>query len=250
MRMQAVCITLSILCLSYYLVLVIYAGITADFAWIWILAAVMLGGTGGCLAYGKTHPGFFPVWLRDTGYTVLAVGCAVFLFLCVQIFRGMTWSGSENLDYVVILGAQVKGTVPSRALKKRLQKALEYAQKNQDTILILSGGQGSGEEITEAECMRQYLVDCGIGEERLILEETSTDTKENLEFSNRLTGCADARTGVLSNNFHVYRAVKLAQKLGYRQAEGIAAPSDPVMQVHYVVREVFALVKEKLKGQI
>ena len=248
--MQAVCITLSILCLSYYLVLVIYAGITADFAWIWILAAVMLGGTGGCLAYGKTHPGFFPVWLRDTGYTVLAVGCAVFLFLCVQIFRGMTWSGSENLDYVVVLGAQVKGTVPSRALKKRLQKALEYAQKNQDTILILSGGQGSGEEITEAECMRQYLVDCGIGEERLILEERSTDTRENLEFSNRLTGCADAGTGVLSNNFHVYRAVKLAQKLGYRQAEGIAAPSDPVMQVHYVVREVFALVKEKLKGQI
>ena len=78
----------------------------------------------------------------------------------------------------------------------------------------------------------------------------SSHTKENLEFSNELTGCADAGTGVLSNNFHVYRAVKLAQKLGYRQAEGIAAPSDPVMQVHYVVREVFALVKEKLKGQI
>ena len=69
-------------------------------------------------------------------------------------------------------------------------------------------------------------------------------------FSDELTNCAKARTGILSNNFHVYRAVKLAEKLGYEAAEGIAAPSDAIMQVHYVVREVFALVKEKIAGNL
>ncbi|MCI6006335.1 MAG: YdcF family protein [Blautia sp.] len=248
--MPVVCIVLSIICLIYYLVLILYAGITVDFAWIWLLAAVFSGGGGALISYGRNHPGFFPDWIHYVVFVVLAVGCAIFLGLCTQIIRGMTWNGSRNLDYVVVLGAQVKGTVPSRALNKRLKKALEYAEQNEYTILILSGGRGSGEEITEAECMRQYLVSHGIKEERLILEDRSTNTKENLEFSDRLTGCADARTGVLSNNFHVYRAVKLAEKLNYRYAEGIAAPSDPLMQVHYVVREVFALVKEKIKGHI
>lgn len=98
--------------------------------------------------------------------------------------------------------------------------------------------------------MRRYLTERGIPKERLILEETSTSTKENLEFSDALTGCGKKRTGILSNNFHVYRAVLLAQKLGYEHAEGIAAASDPLMQVHYVVREAAALLKEKLMGNI
>lgn len=234
----------------YYGVLILYAGITADFAWIWILAALAFAGGGIYTRSGKIHPGFFHGLVRYMICIALAVGSIIFLILCTQVIRGMTWSGSRNLDYVVVLGAQVKGTVPSRALGKRLQKTLEYAKQNENTILVLSGGQGKGEDITEAECMRQYLVSHGIKEERLILEDRSTNTKENLEFSDRLTGCADARTGVLSNNFHVCRAVKLAKKLNYRHAEGIAAPSDPVMQVHYVVREVFALVKEKIEGHI
>ena len=84
----------------------------------------------------------------------------------------------------------------------------------------------------------------------MILEEASTNTRENLELSHEQTGCGKKHTGILSNDFHVYRAVRLAEKLGYEQAEGIAAGSDPVMQVHYVVREVFALVKEKLVGNL
>lgn len=248
--MSMFCVAAGILCLIYYLVIVIYAGITADFAWIWLAAAAALECGGFLIHYGKCHPGFFPIWIRYAVIAVLAVGCILFFFICAGVIRGMTWNGDENLEKVIVLGAQVKGDVPSRALKKRLDKALDYAQKNESTILILSGGQGHGEEITEAECMRQYLVSHGISEERLILEEKSTSTKENLEFSNELTGCAGAPTGILSNNFHVYRAVKLAKKLGYQQPKGIAAPSDAVMQVHYVVREVFALVKEKISGNI
>jgi uncharacterized SAM-binding protein YcdF (DUF218 family) len=86
--------------------------------------------------------------------------------------------------------------------------------------------------------------------ERLVLEDRSVSTRENLVFSDQLTGCGKARTGIVSNNFHIYRAVGLARKLGYAHPEGIAASSDAVMQVHFVVREIFALAKEKLKGHI
>lgn len=244
------CIISGIICLLYYLVLILYAGITADFAWIWLFAAGVLGGSGALVRYGYRHSGCFPVWLRGAVLFVLAVGFLVFFLLCGKVLGGMMSQGSAGLDYVVVLGAQVKGDAPSRALHKRLKKALEYAQENENTVLILSGGQGSGEDITEAECMRRWLAERGVLPQRLVLEETSTNTMENLKFSDELTGCAQTRTGILSNNFHVYRAVELAKKLGYEQTEGIAAESDPIMQVHYVVREIFALVKEKLVENI
>ena len=98
--------------------------------------------------------------------------------------------------------------------------------------------------------MENYLTAHGISRERLVLEEKSTSTKENLKFSDGLTGCSKKNTGILSNNFHVYRAVKIAEKAGYEYPYGIAAASDPIMQVHYVVREVAALIKAKLCGNI
>lgn len=248
--MAEICTAAGILCLAYYLILIVYAGITVDFGWIWLAAGLLLTGSGLLIRYSRQHPGFFPGWLRYAALLFVGAGLAVFLMISMGIIRGMTWQGSRDLDYVVVLGAQVKREVPSRALRKRLEKAAEYADKNGHTILILSGGKGPGEEITEAECMRRYLTEHGILEERLILEERSTSTWENLRFSDELTGCGHARTGILSNNFHVYRAVRLAEKQGYKHAEGIAARSDVLMQVHYVVREVFALVKEKLKGNI
>lgn len=248
--MEIFCAIAAVLCLLYYLVIVIYAGITADFAWIWILAAGVLSILCAGIHYGKNHPGFFPEWLKYVIAVVALVCIILFWILCLGVLRGMTWKGSEDLDYVVVLGAQVKGDAPSRALTKRLVKAYEYAEENVDTILILSGGQGSGENITEAKCMKDWLVSEGVSEDRMILEEQSTDTKENLLFSDQMTSCAKKRTGILSNNFHVFRAVRLAEKLGYVMPEGIAAASDPVMQAHYVVREVFALLKEILKGNI
>ena len=248
--MTQLCMGLAGVCLLYYLILILYAGITADFAWIWIVFAAGFLALGGLFRYEKNHPDFFPAGVKYGFLAMCAAGILLFAFLCGKIVCGMTLTGERNLDYVVVLGAQVRGDKPSRALKKRLDKAADYAKENPETVLILSGGQGSGEDITEAKCMEIYLQEQGISEKRLILEEKSTDTKQNLIFSNELTGCASARTGILSNNFHVYRALQLAKKQGYVHAAGIAAPSDPLMQVHYVVREIFALVKEKLVGNI
>lgn len=241
---------LSILCFVYYLVIVIYAGISADFAWIWTAFAAVLAAAGGVIWYERFHPGQIPILLTAVGISLILSGIFLLLLLCGFVTKGMKAKGTANLDYVVVLGAQVKGTRPSRALTKRLEKALEYAERNKDTIMILSGGQGDGEDITEAECMREWLLVHGIPEDRMVQENRSVNTKENLIFSHMLTGCAEKRTGILSNNFHVFRAVCLAKKAGYLHPEGIAAKSDAIMQVHYVIREAAALVKEKIMGNI
>ena len=236
--MSLFCFCAGILSLAYYVLIVVYAGITADFAWFWVLLTAVLEGSAVLIRYGRNHPGIFPGWLGTVIMVAVLIGIVCFGFICSCVISGMKSSGKKNLDYVVVLGAHVKGDVPSKALELRLKAALKYARENEDTTLILSGGQGFGEDITEAKCMENYL------------EEKSTSTKENLKFSDELTGCSKKNTGILSNNFHVYRAVKLAEKLGYKHPYGIAAVSDPIMQVHYVVREVAALVKEKLRGHI
>ncbi len=238
---------LGILCLGYYLFLML---LRMDFAVIWLLAGIFLLGLGGVNFWLLEQHGVMHGWIR---HLLLAVICMALLFFLVAegcIVSKMTQQGEPGLEYVIVLGAQVKGDHPSRALKKRILKAAEYLQENPDTRAILSGGQGPGEDITEAECMRQVLVDLGVGEDRLILENRSTSTRENLIYSARLAPVKDAKVGLITQNFHLYRSLKLAAKQGYRNICGIAAPSEWMYQPHFMVREAFALVKEKLVGNI
>ena len=239
-----------LLCLIYYIMIIIHAGITADFAFIWPIGTILLWGW--CL--GRRYMEHRALKLAGWVYAVcfiLAAACLfMFLFLVICVIHGMQAKGKPDLQYVVVLGAQVRGQKPSRALKKRLETAKAYARLNPDTILILSGGQGPGEEITEARCMAEYLLSCGISQKQMILEERSVSTRENLMFADQLTGCSHVGCGILSSNFHIYRAMCLARRLGYQDFCGIGAPSDPVMQVHYVVREAAALIKEKISGNI
>lgn len=248
--MQYVWLTAGILSLVYYGIIALYAGPDADFAWFWIAL-----GAAFLLAFGryvlvKTHPGLWPAMLHRVYLTALCTGLAVMAVFCIPVVRYMDLPLPEDADYVIVLGAQVRKTAPSRALLRRLEKALECAERMPDAKLILSGGKGSGEEIAEAECMRRYLTEHGVREERLILEDKSTTTRENLIFSDRLTGCAQSDCGILSNDFHVYRALRIAEKLGYRDAAGIDAQGDPVMELHYIVRESAALIAGKLSGSL
>ena len=176
----------------------------------------------------------------------LLAGLVLFFYLEHQIGTGMKAKGIENLDYIVVLGCQVKGTKPSKALKDRLDTAKEYMQANPETIAVLSGGQGKMEEISEAECMRRYLEKAGISRERLILEQRSTTTRQNLRYSRRYMDYQHDEIGIITNNFHVYRSVLLARRSGYQRVCGIAAPCKSVLLYHYLVREAFALAREML----
>ena len=98
--------------------------------------------------------------------------------------------------------------------------------------------------------MHRYLTGKGIPADRLVMEARSASTWENLKFSSELLDPAEKKVGILSNNFHIYRALRIAKKAGYRNVSGIAAPSDPVMQLHYVVREMFAVMSGIIRRQI
>ena len=231
------------ICLLYFLLLL---GVGMDFSVIWLLAGA------GSMTVGLLH--HFGKWKLPKTVSVAAGGCLLLLLLVFAgieglIMTGMFAKGESGLDYLVVLGAQVRGTVPSRALKKRLDTAAEYLGENPETRVVVSGGKGAGEEITEAEAMENYLLELGIEKDRIIMEDRSATTSENLSYTGDLID-REKKIGLVTNNFHIYRALKMAEKQGYTHTVGLAAPSDPLYQIHYLVREFFALIKAVGKGDI
>lgn len=127
--MSLFCFCAGILSLAYYVLIVVYAGITADFAWFWVLLTAVLEGGAVLIRYGRNHPGIFPGWLGTVIMVAVLIGIVCFGFICSRVISGMKSSGKKNLDYVVVLGAHVKGDVPSKALELRLKAALKYARR-------------------------------------------------------------------------------------------------------------------------
>ncbi|PGY08512.1 YdcF family protein [Bacillus sp. AFS031507] len=184
----------------------------------------------------------------------------VFLLLGVFVALGLIYIGKlqikisqysnmetpKNADYLIVLGARVKGTVPSLAFASRINAAADYLKKNQDTLVIASGGKGSGEEISEAESIKRELKKQGISENRIILEDQSTDTYENINFSKKLIPDGAKLGLVVTNNFHLYRAVSIARDYGL-QVQGLPAETPWIAVVKSYSREYLAITKFYLK---
>lgn len=152
----------------------------------------------------------------------------------------------QNTDYIIVLGARVKGTVPSLAFASRIKAAASYLKQNENTIAIASGGKGPGEEISEAESIKRELIKLGISESRILLEDRSTDTYENISFSKRLIP-ENAQTGlIVTNTFHIYRAVSIARDQGL-DVKGLPAKTPLSALVKSYTREYLAISKFYLK---
>lgn len=245
--MAAVLFILGILCLGYYIFL---RSLGMDFSIIWLAMGVGLLFAGYLLGWEPAWVSLLPKGVKAGGCVLLALGILLFAALELLIISGMGGQPEAGLDYIIVLGAQVRGERPSRALRRRIEAAGCYLRDNPSTIAILSGGQGPGEDMTEAGCMRRELVGMGIEGKRLLMETRSTSTWENLEFSAQLAPARQCRTGLVTQNFHVYRSLKLARHQHYGQVYGIPAPSEWMYQPHFMVREAFALAKEKLVGKL
>lgn len=165
-----------------------------------------------------------------------------FIFCEMKIVQGFHMQGISELDYLVVLGAQIREDGPSPVLRWRLDRSIAYLEENPQTKVILSGGQGSNEPVSEAEGMRDYLRKNGIAEERMILEDQSKTTKENLLNSKHLIG-ENQSVGIVTNNFHVYRALLIAQDVGYENVVGISAKSNGLYLPNNILREYLALLK-------
>lgn len=121
----------------------------------------------------------------------------------------------SDADYVVVLGAGIRGTELSLTLKQRLDASLTYAKSHQNIPIIVSGGQGPGEDMTEAQAMSNYLIQNGIAKDRIILENRSTSTEENLEFSKAIIQKNGAfvhpRILIVTSDYHMFRARFIAK---------------------------------------
>ncbi len=151
-------------------------------------------------------------------------------------------------DYAIVLGAKVKKDSLSLSLRYRLDAALAYANENPHVILILSGGQGADEPMSEAEAMRRFLTDNGIKESRLILEDASTSTYENLLFSKKLLPADVNSITIISSDFHLARAQRIAWSLDLK-SDVVAAKTPKVVEAKSVFRERIALVKTVIMGR-
>ena len=181
---------------------------------------------------------------------MVCLGMSIFLIVEGLILSGFSKSAPEGLDYLVVLGAQMKRSGPSRALQYRLDAAIDYLTKNPDTYVIVSGGQGSDEHISEAQGMYDYLVEKGISAERIQKEDQSKNTFQNLTFSAEYLDKERDSVGVVSNNFHVFRAVRIARKAGYQKVHGIAARGEPFLQLNNMMREFLGVMKDFLVGNM
>ena len=208
----------------------------------------------GMIAYALLIRGHFMECIPKS-ISVFVKGAAILwlLSLCIceaLIFRGFYNSNPKGLEYLIILGAQVREDGPSKVLTFRLDKAAEYLLKNPETLCIVTGGQGYNEPITEAEAMKLYLSDKGIGKERIITEEKAVNTVQNIRFSKEKLPSADVPVGIVTNNFHIFRSMAIALNEGLTNVYGIPAPSDPIFLVNNMFREYFGIVKDVLAGHI
>ncbi|MCF0148027.1 MAG: YdcF family protein [Clostridium sp.] len=179
---------------------------------------------------------------------LVSIGLLAFTIVQIAIII-FPKSNTSYSKYVVILGAGVKGETPSITLSQRLDKAIEYINnENKDLKIIVSGGKGNGEDISEAEAMRRYLIKNGIQEE-IIMEDKSRTTKENLIFSKELIEkdsnkkIEEVRVKIITSDFHALRSNLIASKLGYEERSFLTNRTLPILMPVMYSREFFAIMK-------
>ncbi len=188
---------------------------------------------------------FLPVLLWKI---VLGLTCLGLLYFCaveIPIIRNARTDRDAERPYLIVLGAAVYQDTPSLTLVRRLEGARDYMRRYPESVAIVSGGMGPGETVTEAEAMRDWLVRNGIAADRILLEDRSTSTDENLRFSfdiirSRGDG-PDGNVAIVSSPYHLFRAKSVARLQGV-EAAGVAAPwGYPMVTLNYFIREAFGV---------
>lgn len=228
----------------------------------WLIAAVLLAAAGCAFRFALTGHDFigyflmlaavlvvafhyFSPKLRKILTALLIVGAVCFAAVEVPILAGAHTDATEGTDYIIVLGAGLHGDVPSLSLTDRLSAALTFAQEHPHAMVIVSGGQGEGESMTEAEAMAVWLEAKGLDPERILQEDKAESTAQNLAYSFaiiRARGDDPAGSAVVTAEYHLYRARLMAGDMGVT-VHGVAAHTSwPTLMVNYFLREAFAVV--------
>ena len=193
-----------------------------------------------------------PRWL-----TALAALMAAGLLAFAGLFGAVLYGSYDHIQgdpqAMVVLGCRVMPEGhPSILLQDRLDAALEYWEAHPEVTVVVSGGQGSNEPTSEARCMADYLMDGGVPEDQILLEDRSHNTKENLLYSKELLAAEGIQVEhadvlVVSNGFHLTRTRMLAERFGYGEVSTLAAPTTHIpSRIQMYIREPLALAKSFL----
>ena len=190
--------------------------------------------------------GRIPHSLRKSITVLFFIGIIIFTIIeGIIIYNGHHYD-KERPDYLIVLGAGLRGSKISTSLLYRLQTAIEYNNLYPNVKIIVSGGQGTDEDMSEALAMKNYLISHGIDENLIISEDKSVNTYENFLFTKELlekeTGKDKFTVTVISNNFHMYRAKFLGKQLGFK-CLGYPAPSHKASSFIFYTREFFGVIK-------
>jgi len=199
------------------------------------------------LCYGALHlliGRFGKPWtvVRLILTVIVCIGLTVVLVTEGIIIHASFGDADEQCDYIVVLGCMVWPNGPSPTLQNRIDAAYNYLQAHPHVTAVLSGGQGKDEPMSEAQCMYEGLVKKGMDPDRLWIEDQATSTWTNLQYSLALiegrTGTRPEKLGILSSEYHLFRASLQAKDQGV-EAVGIPAPSTLVTQaINHFMREV------------
>lgn len=183
--------------------------------------------------------------------SVMTVCCVILAAACGYIAWYGSYDASQPTDYAVILGAQIHDNSPSRTLRERLDTGYAYMQENPDTVIIVSGGFGTGEHLSEAQVMYNYLESLGADMTRVYMEDQATDTRENLIYSSRMAeemGLDAKNVTIITSEFHLCRAEYIASTLEISAGGVGSRTKTPFLLVNYYIREAFSFVKAYFEG--
>ncbi|MBE5816645.1 MAG: YdcF family protein [Clostridiales bacterium] len=184
-----------------------------------------------------------PKWIRICVVSVCTIVCIFVVFLFAY---GLNDTANYKEDVLIVLGATIKGDKPSKALCDRLDIAVEYHKKNPDAIIVVSGGQGPGENITEARAMSDYLISKGVPEDKIIKEDKSTSTFENFTNTKALldkTLEGEYTVAFATSEYHVFRGVNMAESVGFKDVTHLHSRSRWWAVIPSGMRECLAVMK-------
>jgi len=192
-----------------------------------------------------------PLSIQRLLYLLLSICVLYFAITEIRICLFMNHKAESNADYVILLGSQIREDGPSLDFKARIDTAYEYLMENPSPLLIATGAKGYNEPISEAQGAKDYLLSKGFPEERILLEDKSYSTLQNIENAREIikekgNDPEEAKIVIVSAYYHLFRADYLARKLGFREISTAGGNGMWILFPHNCCREFFAYSKEQL----
>lgn len=238
----------------FYTVALYFSGFGGILSAVWLAPCFLCILFAGMLAKKIT----LKAWMKKMMIYILLPIVVIFLIVEMIIVSGFFEKPKSEPEYIVVLGTTVYEHGPCYLLRQRLKEAAKWANEYEDAVIVVTGGQGKTEPFTEGSEMKRYLIEeLGISADRIVVEEASMNTYENMIFSGEILdkefedfSYEDSSILVVTNNFHMFRALQIAKKAGFENVCGAPSGTYIYLFPHYMVREFFSIAKNLVLGRM